>query len=169
MSDPIMQKLNAMQARCDTATEGPWERGYRYHVQASTHCECRAIDGPLVGIDPDGEYGEMHIHLKDTPIWGEGITARDDSTGGIAVVVETSEYGTMSDGDAEFIAAARTDLPKLIAALRAVLAQHYPHDCSPEHGSWCSPCWSEGLCEGCSEDWPCPTVKAIAEALEADR
>lgn len=140
--------LDRMQARCDGATEGPWERGYRYHVQASTHCECRADYGPLVGIDPDGEYGEMHIHLLDTPIWEEGITARDDSTGGIAVVIETSEHGTMSDSDADFITAARTDMPRLISALRALHEKLGIDD----------------YCEACTHG-DCETSRTIAEAL----
>lgn len=29
MTDPIMQKLDEMQARCDAATEGPWEEEWR--------------------------------------------------------------------------------------------------------------------------------------------
>lgn len=84
------------------------------------------------------------------------------------------------DGDAEFIAHARTDVPWLIeyarqrdAALTAVLDLHRPVDIEP----------SETICHGCStlrgegksaryfpfEDYPCPTVTAITSALGGDR
>lgn len=64
--------------------------------------------------------------------------------------------------DAEFIAHSRTDVPRLVAALRAVLALHveieYPFpddDESPIRG-----------CSGCGgREWPCPTVRAVEAAL----
>ena len=102
----------------DAATEGPWERGNWYHVQGSTHCTCSKSHGPLVGIDPHGTYGEMHVHrYSDYPLWENGIRARDDAVGGVDVVIETDEYGTMSDADAEFIAASRTAVPALLDQL----------------------------------------------------
>ena len=102
----------------DAATPGPWERGNWYHVQASTHCTCSQSHGPLVGIDPHGTYGEMHVHrYSDDPLWENGIRARDDAVGGVDVVIETDEYGTMSDADAEFIAASRTAVPHLLDQL----------------------------------------------------
>ena len=63
--------------------------------------------------------------------------------------------------DAEFIADARTAMPKMRAALEAVLALHP---------------WEYLECEGidldasprcghCYEPWPCPTVVLIREAL----
>ena len=68
-------------------------------------------------------------------------------------------------GDAEFIAAARTTVPALVDALEAVLKVHRPMHCEPE-------CCTEPVyCEGCKQpddapDWPCPTVKAITDALD---
>lgn len=60
--------------------------------------------------------------------------------------------------DLTFISAASSDVPKLCAALRAVLELHKPH----ASGRFC-----DALT--CSEDWPCSTVRAITEALgEAD-
>lgn len=72
--------------------------------------------------------------------------------------------------DADFIAHAREDVPRLVTALRAVLGAHTPIEVEP----------SETLCRECSfrlpsgryfgklTEWPCPTVRAITEALEGD-
>ena len=83
MSDPIMQKLDEMQIRCDAATEGPWE------------------------IYDDG--------------WDISVCTASDGTPGIAYVAEKLRQGRdEGESDARFVAASRTDMPKLIAALRAV-------------------------------------------------
>ena len=93
-------------------------------------------------------------------------------------------------GDAEFIADARTALPKALAALEAVLALHQPvkiyaqaDECGcgdEDHTIIESPqgddlCWDtptgELCCPECLDedsgaiDYPCPTVAEIAEAL----
>lgn len=86
----------------------------------------------------------------------EGLTYSCSVPPGVSVAIHTDLL----------LAETRRELRTCIAALRAVLTQHHLHDCSPEHGSGCSPCWSEGLCEGCSEDWPCPTVEAVLNTLE---
>ena len=92
--------------------------------------------------------------------------------------------------DAEFIADARTALPKALAALEAVLALHQPvkiyaqaDECGcgdEDHTIIESPqgddlCWDtptgELCCPECLDedsgaiDYPCPTVAAITEAL----
>jgi len=61
--------------------------------------------------------------------------------------------------DAAFIAAARTDVPALTAALRAVLAVHAPM--FTDHG------WVCVVCHTALDDRvpDCPTVAAIAAAL----
>lgn len=58
--------------------------------------------------------------------------------------------------DAAFIVAARTAVPAMSAALRAVLDLH-----RPEMG------WGRipNFCGVDGRDWPCPTVRAITEAL----
>ena len=58
--------------------------------------------------------------------------------------------------DAEFIAAARTDLPAALAALRAVLGEHRE---VPDSGR------DYGECETCGTPFPCGAVRAIAAAL----
>lgn len=153
------------------ATPGPWERGNWYHVQGSSHCECRSEYGPLVGIDPHGSFGEMHVHrYPDRPLWDEGIRARDDSTGGVDVVVETTEYGTMTPADAEFIAAADpATVTALLDALDALYAaeaavqrvreMHYPIE-----GIHCTIVCAHRHCVDDMQDqceWPCPTARAV--------
>ena len=95
--------------------------------------------------------------------------------------------------DAAFIAAARTDMPRLIAAVRAVLELHRaetlyrsvgPFDVCPRHADDCleETASGEWMCIGCPSDLgpvcavcldeygeemdsPCPTVTAITDAL----
>lgn len=119
----ISDRLDQIEARADAATEGPWERGDHYHVQAASHCQCWPEHGPLISekrMDINGTMRLAHVHRRSEPLWGYGIYATTEY-GGALVVNETSEYGYMDDADAEFIAASRTDVPALVAALRAVL------------------------------------------------
>ena len=72
--------------------------------------------------------------------------------------------------DAEFIAHAREDLPRLLAAVRAVEAVHEPIDALNVRINRI-----QKVCTGCGTDdgnwqvWPCPTIRAITEALEGER
>ena len=119
--------------------------------------------------------------------WGASWEAR-------VVTHDGSIADVSSSKDACFMAASRTTVPKMAAALQAVLAVHKrerllgepgdpecPHDdyeherhfygeddmllCEDTAGD-------ESICAGCPEDtwgeresWPCPTVRAINEAL----
>ena len=66
---------------------------------------------------------------------------------------------SMRFADAAFIAAARTDLPRLVAAVRAALEGHRRRMDSA------SALHPAPLCS-CGQPYPCPTVTAITEALE---
>jgi len=94
--------LNEAQARADAATPGPW--GVLWDERIVTDWEGRADS---FGSLPSGGYTLGH-HVAD-------------------VGDEDGERSDNEDGDAEphldaaFIAHARTDLPKALAALRAVL------------------------------------------------
>ena len=62
--------------------------------------------------------------------------------------------------DAEFIAASRTDVPALVAALRAVLDLHKPRNGHDDCGHCVDPADAHwGI------PWPCPTVRAVTAAL----
>ena len=117
MPDQIMQKLNEMQARCDAATEGPWEH-----------------------LNPRNTYNHAVVdsHGEDLANDYEGVWYFEE--------------------DAEFIASARTDMPRLIDALKAVLELHQPVP------------YAQGsdYCDECEHPAPCQTVQAIATALGAD-
>jgi len=69
---------------------------------------------------------------------------------------------TFPRSDAEFIALARTALPTLAKALRAVLELHKPYQYNGQGNMFC---------EGCSDldwetSWPCDTVQAITDVFE---
>jgi len=90
------------------------------------------------------------------------------NTGDVAYLVNLCPAPALTV-DAEFIAHARTDVPRLLNAVDAVLAMHKPvsrllvngetfDECSycvdPQDNTW-------------RLDYPCPTVQAITSALEA--
>ena len=89
MSEQITQALDAMQARCDAATDGPWEREWDTSDQWWT------------------------IHGQPNPAKG------DDRM--VCPEVATLNHREDWTADAEFIVHARTNLPRLVAALREVL------------------------------------------------
>lgn len=64
--------------------------------------------------------------------------------------------------NAEFIAHAREDVDRLLAAIEAVLELHQPYI---TRSAWqtCNECWNSGIAE---VEYPCPTVTAIHRALE---
>ena len=74
--------------------------------------------------------------------------------------------GFFSDDDTEFIAHARTDVPDMSAALRAVLKLHKEdvHGWGPGE-SFCTEC-QQGY--GLLVPYPCPTVAAIRRHLGDD-
>ena len=80
-------------------------------------------------------------------------------------------YDVGCDEDAEFIAAARTAVPALLDALEAVLKVHTPIDAlmfSGRHQRMVAVCVGCGTDDGNWQRYPCPTVKAITDALEGE-
>ena len=72
----------------------------------------------------------------------------------------------LDTADAEFIAHARTDVPALVAALRAVVAVHRPVTVPGEvFGTW----GEAKKCEDCEQRWPCNTLDAIRRHLGEDQ
>ena len=67
------------------------------------------------------------------------------------------------DADAEFIANARADLPRLLAAIRAVEEVHQKRGASWPHNGGVFVCGEDGAI------WPCPTIRAITNALEGEQ
>ena len=129
-----MNRLNEIEARANAATEGPWE----WEGEAKAEWEIGA-NSLVPSRRPD-----------DPVLYGYGYDAS-----GIEV---------KTPADAEFIAHARTDVPALVAALRAVLALH-----TAEHveGRWLC-----GHCFGWDSEpvpYPGPTVEAIRRHLGDDK
>ena len=79
------------------------------------------------------------------------------SSGCVAEItyVVPNDYGDVRPDDAVFIAEARTSLPKMRAALEAVLALHWGEPCAQ----------GPDYCAECEHLWPCETYSAITEAL----
>ena len=112
--------------------------------------------------------------------WEEGERCVFTQSGAPVVSDDVVHYvnGMAGEGvchgeDAEFIAAARTDVPALVAALEKVLRLH-PRvvvlHADPEFGRM----EDDAICGACivnheAADWPCPNVRAITTALEAIR
>ena len=98
-----------------------------------------ATEGPWMGVcDSDGYLGRV--------IGPDGFGIAEDFR---------------DDADAEFIAAARTNVPRLVDALQAVLELHKPGRTFHGHG------FSQPLCT-CGAAMPCPTVAAIRQHLGDD-
>ena len=68
------------------------------------------------------------------------------------------------DGDAEFIAASRTDLPALLAAVEAVMGLHSPIE--RRDGPVCDHCLHSPRVG--AYPYPCPTVQALTAPLEVE-
>lgn len=118
--------LDAIQARADAATEGPWEahQGFGCWAVQDDSCDEIAIVPDRPGIDDDPR----------------------------------------AEANAAFIINARSDLPALIAALRAVEAVHVS-TCEASGMNCDNTVCPVRICGPCGETWPCPTITAIREAL----
>lgn len=134
----ISDRLDQIEQRAKGATEGPWE---------------------VLG---DEDYGyEVHGQREPSSIPG--------------VWRPTEVCGPGQERNAEFIAHARTDVPALVAALRAVVGPHKPF---PDHamgfrddgtyGAIDPACGACGTPDEYAVPWPCPTYRAVAEALGED-
>ena len=140
MSDPH-ETLAHIRAQAGAATEGPWEWAGK-QVESFPQGE----NSLIVQGDPEREVIGSWGH----DAWGVDVE---------------------NPADAEFIAAARTTVPALVDALEAVLAIHRDGGESQgylDNGHYgvidhcCTECGSHGEY---GTPWPCPTVKAVADAL----
>lgn len=161
-------RLDEIQQRADKATEGQWEARHRADLDWLSRSPA---------VDSDGHEPGSSVGLADAvdPLWGSLWPSRN------------------ANADAEFIAHARTDVPALVAALRAVLDLHAPlpvYELRDEFGGFatdedgerklvttlCRECSSEDAIDSVedqewTEDWapevqhPCPTVRTITAAL----
>ena len=135
----IDTRLAEIRARAENATPGPWES--------------------------DG--GEISQHWSRPKPWLPVIST---DVACISYCYGGSASGVENKADAEFIAASRTDVPWLLGqvelrdkALEAVMALHkrltFPDDGIGEPTAC-------GHCD--NETWPCPTIRDITAALDAN-
>ena len=131
--------LAGIEKRTAAATEGPW-----------------VVNGPAEqwAVISSGHDSVIHAYTVHDPDC-EGCTCGGDEAGHVAISVE----------DAEFISAARADVPALTAAVRDVLALH-------REGGEVMGYDAEGVldylpaCIECNHKWPCPTRDRLAAHLD---
>jgi len=75
--------------------------------------------------------------------------------------VYRADLSGIRNPDAEFIAGAREDVPRLLAAVGRVLSLHYRS--RPE--AHCEECRPEPHCGKCGGPWPCTDYREIEEAI----
>lgn len=162
MSDPTTEPLDldAIEARADAATPGPWERGEVWawaDVMAdrfgpNTCGLCAAYGEPVwTGeVDINGRMMDAHKHRATDPYEPDHVISGPD--GVVAGNYDHEDGGIFDPADTEFVVHARSDVPALAAEVRRlrgelslirpdaesywtllkVLAQAVPE---PEHGS----------------------------------
>lgn len=136
-----MKALDAIKARHEATTQTHWSIEYG-------NCGCSADAGCC-------EPGEVWPHVLHGP--KNTFPPSSPSEWDNAV----SEVAELSEADAEFIVFAHnSDVPRLLAALQAVLALHSPGN----EGHWCAHCIHPS--GEYPMTYPCPTVTAIQRALE---
>ncbi|WP_404851108.1 hypothetical protein [Dietzia kunjamensis] len=137
-------RLAEIQTRVDKATDGPWRS--------------RDLD------DYDEETPDAVDVLGPGPSTIGMASARDWD----------SDYDPEMFANAEFIAHARTDVPALVAALRTVLDRHPMGEASVieyaaagevKHCLGCRGAHGIAHDEYGLVPWPCPTVRAVEDAL----
>ena len=142
--------LDAIQARADAATEGPWHAGRGATSDGKE--SVRTYEQKAAFLALSLNEGESDLWLVDND----------------AVIPAATGDGPKAKANAEFIAHARTDVPALIALVREQRAQigrvRDLHASSGGHNPACScgvPAGAGANCVECGDVWPCPTVAAL--------
>ena len=120
-----------------------------------------ATEGPW---DTSTTSWEPEARMVDVPDGDDEMSLAWEAGGGLCV---------MSRADAEFVADARSFVPKALAALDAVLAMHAPSKEPTSGHYYCDSdeCDRAGegelrdACQHCGHWFPCPTIAAIEQAL----
>lgn len=128
----ITEYLAEQKRLAEAATEGPWAPWLDQDGQA--HMNGMLMVGNAAAVIPDGET------------WIEGVDVNPIAH-------------TYTPEDRAFIAAARSSVPRMIAALEAVTALHRRVSAPWPHSGGTFVCRADnGL-------WPCPTIRAVEAAL----
>jgi len=150
VSDLLRARVQAIQKLAEAATEGPWETN-----------GCDLISTPLKNRYQSAEDvlpGEEH---PDYDMLAERVTDLENAMYlGETTLISTDDK-ERAWTDARFIAAARTEVPWLSAALLEALdtidkAKRLHFD------------KGNGFCYDCDSGWPCPTWQALNGGNEAE-
>ena len=107
-------------------------------------------------LTAESTEGPWEARMESPTMGGEVWTLRTAGQPGIKMVVSEYQFG---EGNAQFIADARTRLPQALNALQAVHDLHQPVKFFGHSATWLR------CTQGCPA-WPCPTVQAIQNELE---
>lgn len=139
-----MTRLDEIKARAEAATEGPWSWSGRV--------------APVLS----GYAGTSYRYSKEV------IEAEHHGECGCRSDCQLEV--TVDPLDAEFIASARSDIPRLVAALEAVLELH-KMELDFKGRPFCVECdsnchsYSGTRCDSPDAPFPCPTVAIVRTAL----
>lgn len=136
MRDP-RETLAHIRKQADAATEGPWAP-WR-DQDGALHMNGLLMVGNAAAVIPEGES------------WVEGVDVNPIAH-------------TYTPEDREFIAAARTTVPRLLDALEGVLTLHRRSDHTRAVG-FPRADRAEHYCVADQQPWPCPTDVAVTAAL----
>lgn len=138
MLDALTDWLDSAQRLCEAASPGPW---------AATH---EAFNSP---------HSPFNVGLATCA--GCGEEARCSCGWALSDDVDGFNH------DMLFMARARGLLPAAVKAIRAVVSLHFQTTwCDTGVPNGCETCAADTpYCIECCQDWPCPTVRAITEAL----
>jgi hypothetical protein len=128
----------------------------------STACDYLAAVQQRADAATDGPW-TFEVHRFKTTV--DAVTTHPISGLSIPFSPVPSVIG---EENAEFIAASRTDVPRLVAALIAALDVHEPVNAllNPgPHERVVKVCTGCGTDDGNWQRWPCPTVRVITDAL----
>lgn len=111
MPEPVRVNLDAIEARANAATDGPWD--VESHVHPASGCRCLSCDEPAVGWSIDHPHA---LYCDDI------VGARPDGrTNDFGRPFTSCDQGPLlSFEDATFAAHAREDVPALIAEIRSL-------------------------------------------------
>jgi len=126
----IPRWLATIEARAMAATPGPWLEGVDYwEAESDADGQCRNCGGdtPLMEVRPEANQ-LWHVHRwrldrRRYPHWWTEI-----ASDGVHETVCGGNYGgVVCRADAEFIAHAREDIPRLLAEIHRLRAKCSPH------------------------------------------
>ncbi|PRI11901.1 hypothetical protein [Leucobacter massiliensis] len=146
----ITEYLAEQKRLAGAATEGPWAFAAA-PAEGSDETAAEYLEGALTG---------------DGPLFVVWVPETQGDPGGYRLTAATGD-GPHASMDAEFIAAARESVPRMVAALEAVTALHQPVEIEPSD-TICRECSFQlpnGRYFGMLTEWPCPTIHAVEAAL----